>query len=92
MMHSPDTFLNILLNLIFLIAVRSTHNAFAIDRSIAIDVMSTSGLNNITSQINIVINSKTYVRLAQQPLLQLQFYFFGFKSFIITRINDFFIY
>ena len=47
MMHSPDTFLNILLNLIFLIAVRSTHNAFAIDRSIAIDVMSTSGLNDV---------------------------------------------
>ena len=44
-MHSPDTFLNILLNLIFLIAVRSTHNAFAIDRSIAIDVMSISALD-----------------------------------------------
>ena len=29
-MHSPDTFLNILSNLIFLNALRSTHNAFAI--------------------------------------------------------------
>ena len=47
MMHSPDTFLNILLNLIFLIAVRSTHNAFAIDRSIAIDVMGTSALDGL---------------------------------------------
>ena len=41
------TFLNILLNLIFLNAVQSTHNAFAIDRSIAIDVMGTSGLKHI---------------------------------------------
>ena len=48
MMHTPDTFFNILLNLIFLIAVRSTHNAFAIDRSIAIDVMSTSAIGNMT--------------------------------------------
>ena len=37
-MHSPDTFLNILSNLIFLNALRSTHNAFAID------AMGTSGL------------------------------------------------
>ena len=29
------------------------------------------GLNNITIQINLVINCKTYVRLGQQPLLQL---------------------
>ena len=40
-MHSPDTFLNILLNLIFLNAVRSTHNAFAID------VMGTSDLTTL---------------------------------------------
>ena len=30
-MHSPDTFLNIFSNLIFLYALRSTHNAFVID-------------------------------------------------------------
>ena len=29
------------------------------------------GLDNITTQINFVINCKTYVRLVQQPLLQL---------------------
>ena len=28
-------------------------------------------LNNITIQINLVINCKTYVRLVQQPLLQI---------------------
>ena len=50
------------------------------------------GLNNIIIQINLVINCKTFVCLMQQPLLQLLLHFFGFESFIITRINDFFIY
>ena len=43
------------------------------------------GLNNITSQINLVINSKTYVRLAQQPLLQLQFYFLVLKVSLLLE-------
>ena len=50
-MHTPDTFFNILLNLIFLIAVRSTHNAFAID------VMSTSALNDWKLQGKVVTMS-----------------------------------
>ena len=50
------------------------------------------GLNNTTVQINLVINCKTYVRLMQQPLPQLLFHFFSFESFIISRINNLFIY
>ena len=45
------TFINILLNLIFLNAVQSTHNAFAIDQSIAIDVMGTFDVNNKFRQV-----------------------------------------
>ena len=51
------------------------------------------GLPNISIQINLVTNCKTCVSLVQQQLVQVQFSFFiGFKSFIITRLINFFIY
>ena len=51
------------------------------------------GLHNISIQINLVTNCKTCVSLVQQQLVQVQFSFFiGFKSFIITRMINFFIY
>jgi len=50
-------------------------------------------LNNITIQINLVTNCKTCVRLVQQQILQLYLSsFIGFKSFIIAKMIDYFLY
>jgi len=50
-------------------------------------------LNNITIKINLATNCKTCVRLVQQQILQLYLSFLiGFKSFIIARMINFFLY